>query len=247
MSRWKAAGIHLSASMLVFLVLLTIVMQLWYPGILFRIDGGWSGLSLVLAVHLVAGPLLTLIVFKSGKPGLKFDLSCIVVFQASCMLAGVSVVYAERPIALVLAYDTLYSVAAKEFDSFEKDPAILDSFPGAYPKLVYVELPETDIAANIAFMRSQFIGDPLYIQTENYRAMPNSYSQATDIYRREGVERRNAPDEIRIKLDESCLFSKYISSATGGFVCFDAARRAISGFFESDEQSPESLIEAPVE
>ncbi len=70
MSRWKAAGIHLSASMLVFLVLLTIVMQLWYPGILFRIDGGWSGLSLVLAVHLVAGPLLTLIVFKSGKPGL---------------------------------------------------------------------------------------------------------------------------------------------------------------------------------
>ena len=245
MSRWKAAGIHFCASMVIFLVLLTVIMQRWYPGMLFTIDGGWSGLRLVLGVDLMVGPLLTLIVFKSGKPGLKFDLSCIVVFQASCMLAGVSVVYGERPIALVLAYDTLYSIAAKEFESFEKDPTILGSFPGSYPKLIYVELPESEVAASIANVRSQFIGDPLYTQTENYRAMPNNYSEAVAVYRREGAQRSSAPDEIRNSLDESCLFSKFISSVTDGFVCLDASNGEISEFFETEEQSPEILLETP--
>ncbi len=234
MSRWQAAGIHFSASMLIFLVLLTVIMQVWYPGILFSIDGGWSGLSLVLGVDLVVGPFLTLIVFKAGKPGLKFDLSCIAVFQAACMIAGMSIVYNERPLALVFAYDTLYSVAAQEFENFEKDPAFLDSFPGPYPKLVYVELPESEFAASIANMRSQFIGDPLYIQTENYRAMPNGYSEVAAIFRVEEAGRSSASDEILNRLDESCLFSKFVSSVTSGFVCFDADDVEISKFFESE-------------
>jgi hypothetical protein len=234
MSRWKAAAIHFSISLLVFLFLLTLILWLWYPGILFSIDGGWSGLRLVIGVDLVLGPLLTLVVFKSGKPGLKFDLACIAAAQVLCMTVGMWIVYKERPIALVLAYDTFYSVAIQEFEAFEKDPAILDSFPGPYPKLVYVELPESDVAAGIAFMRSQFIGDPLYIQTENYLAMPDALDDASEVFRQEEVVRKGVSEALQVKLGESCLFSKFISSVTSGYVCFDKANRKISVFFENE-------------
>ncbi len=85
MSRWQAFGIHLVISTLLLLAMLAIILLLWYPGLLFSVDGGWMGLRIVIGVDLVLGPLLTLVVFKAGKPGLKFDLSCIAAFQLICM------------------------------------------------------------------------------------------------------------------------------------------------------------------
>ena len=107
MNRWKAFALHFALSVAVFASLLGIIMTLWYPGVLFNIDGGWSGLKLVMGVDVILGPLLTLVIFRAGKPGLKFDLGCIAALQIACMTAGVWVVYQSRPIALVFAYDTL--------------------------------------------------------------------------------------------------------------------------------------------
>ncbi len=247
MSRWKAAAIHFSGSLFVYLILLALILLLWYPGVLFSIDGGWTGLRLVIGVDLILGPLLTLMVFKSGKPGLKFDLICIVTARAICMTAGMWVVYKERPIALVLAYDTFYSVAAQEFEEFEKDTAVLDAFPGSYPKIVYVEMPESDVAASIAFMRGQFIGDPLYIQTDKYRAMPDDLDDTAGIFRMEEAVRRSVSDEMRGKLNESCLFSKFISSVTGGYVCYDRSKGELSEFFENEYQPTELELNEPIE
>ena len=234
MSRCKASAIHFLISLTVFIGLLALILLLWYPGILFSVDGGWAGLRIVIAVDLVLGPLLTLIVFKSGKPGLKFDLSCIVLAQAICMSAGMWVVYNERPIALVLAYDTFYSVDTEEFLEYERDPAILAGFPGAYPKLIYVSLPESNIAADAAFLRSQFIGDPLYIQTENYRAMPQQDDDIRGVFRRQESAKFSAPASVLNQLDESCLFSKFISSVTSGFTCFNTGSRRLSKFYPNE-------------
>lgn len=232
MSRWKAGAIHFTISLTLFLGLLAVILLLWYPGILFTIDGGWQGLQLVIAVDLVAGPMLTLIVFKSGKPGLKFDLTCIGIFQATCMAAGMWVVYNERPLALVLAYDTIYSVNAEEFLQYERDPQLLEEFPGGYPKWLYIELPESDVAAEIAAIRAQFIGDPLYIQTENYRAMPEQPDALEGVFRAEARTRGELPTPDVEQADDSCLFSKFISSVGSGIVCFDRQTRRIVEFYE---------------
>lgn len=232
MSRWKAGAIHFSISLTIFLGLLAVILFLWYPGILFTVDGGWQGLRLVIGVDLIVGPLMTLIVFKSGKPGLKFDLCCIAAFQAICMSAGMWIVYSERPIALVLAFDTIYSVDAEEFLQYERDPKMLENFPGAYPKALYVELPEADIAAEIASIRAQFIGDPLYIQTENYRAMPIENGELRAVFRREAATRNEASEVVLNQLDESCALSKFVSPVVLGFVCFDVENRTLSAFYE---------------
>lgn len=232
MSRWKAGGIHFLISLGIFLGLLAVILLLWFPGILFNIDRGWAGLQLVIGVGLITGPLLTLVVFKSGKQGLKFDLSCIAFFQVACMVAGMWVVYSERPIALVLAYDTFYSLDREEFLQYERDPQLLEDFPGRYPKLIYVELPESEFAAEVASIRAQFIGDPLYIQSENYRAMPDSVDQLRSVFRAVESARGGASEDVLNQLDESCLFSKFISPVARGFVCFDVDSRTLSKFYE---------------
>ena len=242
MSRWKAGVLHFLISLAIFLGLLAVILLLWYPGILFNIDSGWAGLQLVIAVDLIAGPVLTLVVFKAGKKGLSFDLSCIAFFQAACMAAGMWVIYSERPIALVLAYDTFYSVDTEAFLQYERDPQSLENFPGPYPKLIYVELPESEIAAQIASIRAQFIGDPLYIQTENYRAMPDSVDALRSAFRVEQSTRRGASEEVLSQLDESCLFSKFVSSVTSGFVCFETDSRTLRKFYVSASE-PGAIVE----
>jgi len=246
MSRWKAASIHFLISLIVFLGLLALILLLWYPGILFNVGGGWAGLRIVIAVDLILGPLLTLVVFKTGKPGLKFDLSCIGVFQVACMIAGMAIVYGERPLAVVLAYDTFYSVNTDELLEYERDPAILESIPGSYPKLVYVELPASTIAADTAYLRSQFIGDPLYVQTENYRAFPEQAEDVRAVFRREENARRAASEAILEQVEEGCLFSRFVSSVASGFVCFDVESRRLNEFFET-EVAPSVVVDTEAE
>lgn len=244
MSRWKAFVIHLSISAAVLLLLLAVIMWVWFPGILFSVDGGWAGLRIVIGVDLVLGPLMTLVVFKSGKPGLKFDLTAIALFQASCMAAGMWIVYSERPLALVLAHDTVYSIATQEFRDFDRDPSVLDQFPGSYPKLIYTEMPENDIAADIAAIRSQFIGDPLYVQTELYRAMPTEDIRA--VFRRDEQVRNGVTADLQSQLPENCLLAKFISAVTSGYVCFDATEGQYVQFFSNDytrQAEPEASVE----
>ena len=101
MKRFGAFGIHLGISALIFIGLAYLVLFQWYPDMFFTTDGGWQGIRIIILVDMVLGPLLTLIVFKPGKPGLKFDLTCIGVFQLVCLAAGTYLVYNERPLAMV--------------------------------------------------------------------------------------------------------------------------------------------------
>ena len=233
MSRWQAFAIHFAISAAIFIVLLAIILLFWFPGILFRIDGGWTGLQIVIGVDLVLGPLLTLIVFKAGKPSLKFDLTCIGLLQAICLAGGVYVVHAERPVALVLAYDTVYALAADEFRDFDKDPAVLDQFPGAYPKFIYTELPENYVSAEIEVIRSQVFGNPLFMQTERYRALPGTdfaqyFSRSTTLY-------DSLSPSFAETLPENCLFSRFTSALTSGYLCIDANSRELTDFYSEDE------------
>lgn len=232
MSRWQAFGIHFSISAIILLLLLAVIMFVWFPGILFSVDGGWAGLRIVIGVDLVLGPLMTLVVYKAGKPGLKFDLSAIALFQITCMAVGMWIVYNERPLALVLAYDTVYSITSQEFDDYDKDLGVLDEFPGSYPKLLYTEMPEDDIAADIAAIRSQFIGDPLFVQTERYRPLPQQ--NVAEVFRREESVRASVSEQLRSQLEPDCLLAKFVSAVTIGYVCFDSEQMRYVEYYESE-------------
>ena len=73
------------------------------------------------------GPLLTLIVYRAGKPGLRFDLTVIGVVQASCLAVGVWIVHGERPLAIVYVDGSFYSVTAQSFREIDVPVPDLDA------------------------------------------------------------------------------------------------------------------------
>ena len=116
MSRWKASGIHLTLSAAIAAVLVTLMLTVWYPWPLFEAAGG-NGLALLtVAVNVVLGPLLTLIVFRSGKKGMKFDLLFIAALQLAALAYGVYAVFVARPAYLVFTIDRFNLVPAIALD-----------------------------------------------------------------------------------------------------------------------------------
>ena len=122
MTRTKATLIHLGISLLVFFVIAWLLVEVWYPSFFYAIDGGWEGMRIIIGVDLVLGPLLTLIVFKPGKPGLKFDMTLICLFQSVCLAAGVWIVHHERPLYFVYYETHFYSVNAGTFEDYGLRP-----------------------------------------------------------------------------------------------------------------------------
>lgn len=114
MSRWKAAALHLCISIAVAAIASGLLMGVWYPPPYFRADGAGKLLALVVGVDVSIGPLLTLLVFKSGKRGLKFDLAVIGVLQAVALVYGFHVLVQSRPVFTAAAVDRFVIVAAED-------------------------------------------------------------------------------------------------------------------------------------
>lgn len=168
MTKTRAFLIHLGISLSVFGVLAYLVAKVWYPGFFFETDGGWQGLRLLLGVDLVLGPLLTLIVYRAGKPGLAFDLTLIGAVQVVCLAAGVWVVHGERPLAIVYVDGSFFSVTAQSFKEVDVPVPNLDALPGPYPKWVSVKLPE-DYSDQSTIRREMLLsGRMLATRSENY-------------------------------------------------------------------------------
>jgi hypothetical protein len=116
MSRWKAAAIHLSISALIGLVAATLIFGVWFPPPYSHAAGADRLILLLLGVDIVLGPLLTLIVYRHGKWGMRFDLCVIAMLQACAFVYGMSVVLGSRPVFVVGAIDRFVLVAADALD-----------------------------------------------------------------------------------------------------------------------------------
>lgn len=101
MTRWRASLLHLGLSALVGLGFAALTRFVWYPGPFFELSGAIGLLTILVPVDVLIGPLLTLIVFKSGKPSLRFDLTVIALLQASALMYGAWVIAEARPVYVV--------------------------------------------------------------------------------------------------------------------------------------------------
>lgn len=142
MNRYGAFAAHLAISAVIFVILMALVITYWFPGFLFATDGGWQGTRIVIAVDLVLGPLLTLVVFKPGKPGLRFDLTVIALLQAAGIAGGVAVIHSERPIAIVHADGHFYSMSRDDYRDYGVEVPELSGFDAQHPPWIHVALPE---------------------------------------------------------------------------------------------------------
>ncbi len=142
-NRWQAFAVHIGISAVIFFMLAAIIVFVWYPGFLFQTDGGWQGIRLIAGVDFIIGPVLTLIVYKLGKPSLKMDLTLIGLLQIGCLVYGLWLVFEQKPLAVIYADEHFYTMSEGTFDMNELDiadiPLIND---GKKPVWIFVDIPE---------------------------------------------------------------------------------------------------------
>ena len=142
-NRWTAFGLHLAISALFAATVVALVVLLWYPPPYFGAMGGETLLRLLIGVDVVLGPLFTLIVFDTAKPGLKYDLAAIATLQLAALAYGGYVMFDARPVYNVFVKDRFETVAANALDaaSVARAPAPFREVPLAGPRVVAAKLP----------------------------------------------------------------------------------------------------------
>jgi hypothetical protein len=144
LSRWQASGLHLLISTAIAVAVLAVMLTVWYPGPLFEASGGNDLALILIGVDVTLGPLITLIIFRSGKPGLKLDLAMIGALQVGALAYGMHAVYLARPAYIVFVADQFQVVSAAQLDPEELAKARYPEFrqpPVGGPMLAFAELP----------------------------------------------------------------------------------------------------------
>ena len=169
-TRWKASGIHLLVSAAIASVLVAIMLTVWYPWPLFEIAGG-SGLMIILVgVDVVLGPLITLIIFRAGKKGLKYDIMMIAALQIAALAYGVHAVFAVRPAYLVYTIDRFDLVTAIDLDDEDLAKAKFEEFkrlPLGRPQYVAALMPQ-DAAEKQKILESGLAGKDINLFPQYY-------------------------------------------------------------------------------
>lgn len=142
MSRLRAFLVHLSLSVAIVGSVFAVVFFVWYPQPYFEVVGAWYLIRILIIVDVVLGPLLTFIIFKAGKPGLKFDLTVIALVQVAALFYGTAIVYQERPYYLVFSVDRFELVARKNVDVAEITYGELKEKPWIGAIMVFARLPD---------------------------------------------------------------------------------------------------------
>lgn len=98
--RFKYFFGHLVISFAIALLSLYLVFYVWYPAPLDKAAGVSGIILIMLSIDVMLGPLLTLVLAKEGKKGLKFDLIVIAIVQLLALSYGLYSVDKGRPVAI---------------------------------------------------------------------------------------------------------------------------------------------------
>jgi hypothetical protein len=144
-AKFKAFGAHVLISIVVFVLIIALTIWLWYPPPFFWIDGALHVTTLAAMVDIVAGPLLTLVVYRPGKPRLVMNLAVIAAVQCAALAWGVKTLYSQRPVVAAFVgfkENRFYPVTEGQLREEGRPIEELLALSPSRPALVYVELPE---------------------------------------------------------------------------------------------------------
>jgi hypothetical protein len=116
MNRWKAAGVHLSISVVLAALVGSLLYFVWFPSPYFVAAGAGGLILLLMGVDVGIGPLITLLVVNRHKARklVLLDLSIIGVLQIIAFGYGLHVIVNARPVFIVAEVDRLVIVSAQD-------------------------------------------------------------------------------------------------------------------------------------
>ena len=227
--RFTAFLIHVGASAALIAIVFSIIYLVWFPHALAAASGGLEGLTIVAAVDVVLGPLLTLVIYDiaKSKAHLARDIGVIVFLQLSCLFGGVFIVYEARPLAIVHVFDTFHVLSQANFDALDLDSGVLNKFSGNYPKMLYVDVEKNAIAF---FNRKILDGlnkkQPPHLRSDLYQDIP-----------RDSVQTAAILQETKANNSSDCTVQNIESAYTAGTVCFNTETLMFTDFIEGKSVS----------
>lgn len=143
--RFRAAALHLGASLLIACLAALLVFKVWYPSPFAAVTQVASVFLMLVGIDMVIGPALTLVVAKPTKPRAELirDLSIIAALQLAALGYGLHSVAAARPAALVFEVDLFRLVTVADIDpaALAEAPAKLRTLTWSGPRLMAVVKP----------------------------------------------------------------------------------------------------------
>lgn len=176
------------------LTMLTAALMHWlYPEwFLFRYDGGWQGLKIVMLVDLVLGPVIAFIIFSPNKARhlILFDIAIVGTIQLSALIWGCYALWSQHPLALIYRDGTFNTITMADLRTQEATTDALAPFSNRKPILIYSQ-PPADEKAIIAETIEMFTkGIPPFIRVENYQAIDQHLDELfeNDSLRKQALE-----------------------------------------------------------
>jgi hypothetical protein len=176
LTRTSAAAWQLLISLVLVGLLATLALVSWFPGPLFQLDGGWQGLQLIAALDLILGPLLTLVVFRPGKPGLAFDMAVITAVRVAVLCYGAWTLFDNRPVLLVFADDHMQPLPRSVVAEIDPSGTIWQRFRGPKPVSVALAIPTDPLRAPDYVLGKLKSGTPLHLHHRDYVPLTDHWS-----------------------------------------------------------------------
>jgi len=192
-------------SALIAATLVVLVLAIWYPGPYYAAMGGATLLRLLIGVDVVLGPIITLIIFDTRKPRLKWDLAAIGVLQLGALLFGAWVMFDARPVYTVFTGDRFEIVPANSVDAASRSRARTEFavLPLAGPRVIGAHQP-TDAKERSDVMLSSMAGGP------DIAHLPHLYHTYAEVATDAGRRAKPLSELARRGAAESLLVGAYL-------------------------------------
>jgi hypothetical protein len=241
MSKRKAVLVHLLISAIVLGVASVLVLLVWFPYPYSELTGAPRLFLILLGVDLAIGPLLTFVVFKPGKKGLKGDLVVIGLLQLAALVYGISVAANARPVYVVAVRDQFVVVPAHRLskDDLAKAKPPFDRLPWTGPQLVATKMPETS-SERATLLHSALNGRDIDVFPQYYVAYedgaPELVARARPI--QELIDRR--PEQADLLL--AGLAERGLDPKTSRYLPIDSMMASMVVVFREGDIHPAGVI-----
>jgi hypothetical protein len=236
MSRGRAFSIHLGLSVFVAVVAAAVVLLAWYPPPYFTALRAWDVARTQLLVFFAAGPLLTLILFKPGKRGLKLDVVVVALLQLTALVHGLAVLQRDRPQFMVFAVDRFFVLTARDLPPEQLAAARAAHGTTKGPALVVATMPSDERERQRLLDETVFQGKPdIERRPELWRPFADERGQVIARQRPLPVLRAAHPQAaVTIDSDESLR----------GFLPLVVGDRHITVIVDTQTAVPVDVVEA---
>lgn len=163
---------HLCCSVIIALLSAYLVFGVWYPVPYDVLAGGRELFLLVISVDVVAGPLLSLVIYNPAKPKKELfsDIGMVVCLQVLALSYGLYSMSQARPVFLAYEGDRFQVVSVADIDPDEiaMAPAKLQSLSFSGPKLMGVKLLGASDKGYVESIQLAMAGQPPSFRPERW-------------------------------------------------------------------------------